>query len=220
MKVCTDACLFGAWVAANIKKENLQNILDIGAGTGLLSLMLAQNTDAIISAIELNKDASYQAAENFDSSPWTNQLKIYNSDIFEFRPSEKYALIISNPPFFENDLKSEDSNRNAAMHSTTLNLESLLIQIKRLMMVDGKAAVLIPFKRSKYFEQLISKKGFFIEHLLYVKQTVNHDFFRSLYIFSSSEPSSVTKTELIIHDSQKQYTPEFTVLLKEYYLNL
>lgn len=221
MKVCTDACLFGAWVAEKISKDNnIKQVLDIGTGTGLLSLMLAQNMNASIDAVELNKDAADQAEENFSKSLWGNQLSIFNCNIAEHTTAYKYDFIISNPPFFENDLKSADEERNAAMHSSTLTLQNLLLQVKSLLNHNGKVAVLIPYKRCNYFEQLLIENDFFIHQQLNVKQSVNHDFFRSQYIFSLQPGTALERNELMIHDSNKQYTTAFTDLLKDYYLKL
>ena len=127
MKVCTDSCLFGAWVASLIEKKeiNPETILDIGTGTGLLSLMLAQKTNAGIDAVEIDSNAFEQAKENILFSPWKDQIKIFNADIKQWNAPTKYDLIISNPPFYENDLLPEDDGKNISKHSAALNLEEL-----------------------------------------------------------------------------------------------
>lgn len=220
MKVCTDACLFGAWVAEKISGyTSIKNILDIGAGTGLLSLMLAQKTTAAIDAVELNKEAALQAAENFNASPWKERLQVYETSIYDFNPGKKYDCIISNPPFFEDDLRSSNASKNAAKHDTTLMLDELLHQIKRLLKDDGIASVLIPFHRTAYLEKIISDNGFFVHEKLLVKQSVEHNYFRSQLIFSRQLKEPVIK-ELFIHNAERQYSDEFTTLLKNYYLKL
>lgn len=220
MKVCTDACLLGAWAAAYIAENNdIKNIADIGTGTGLLSLMLAQKNNASIDAIELNKDAAEQAQQNFHESPWKSRLTVFNDNILSFAPPKKYDFIISNPPFFEEDLKSSNSHRNIAMHSTTLTLQQLLQQIKRLLQADGSAAVLIPYNRNAYFEKRLQAEDFFATHIMHVKQSVNHDFFRSLYIFSFREKEKEF-SQISIQDAERQYSAEFTALLKAYYYKL
>lgn len=100
MKVCTDACLFGAWVANKVQKLKPNSVLDVGAGTGLLSLILAQKTDAIIHAVEIDDEAAKQAEDNFKSSPWSNRIKIINQPVQNIKITGKYDFILSNPPFF------------------------------------------------------------------------------------------------------------------------
>ena len=114
MKVCTDACIFGAWVAEQICKRQLvaDTMLDIGAGTGLLSIMLAQKTNAKIDAIEIDEPAFQQAKLNFEQSPWHNRLMIFHSDAIQYFPGKTYDCIVSNPPFFEGDLESIHKNKN------------------------------------------------------------------------------------------------------------
>src|ERR1700749_3701473 len=113
MKVCTDACIFGAFAANIVRRtSNIIRILDIGTGTGLLSLMLAQQADVIIDAIEIDADAYQQAQDNFTASPWKERLTVINKDILAFTVNKKYDGIISNPPFFENDLLSDNQEKN------------------------------------------------------------------------------------------------------------
>ena len=130
MKICTDACLFGAWLAA--KNDNGLKMLDIGSGTGLLSLMLAQKTTAAIDAVEIDEAAYTQTVENFAVSPWKDRLQVFHRSIQEYtaafirEASTPYDLIFSNPPFFENHLKSSDPKRNLALHRETLNVADIL----------------------------------------------------------------------------------------------
>src|SRR5437763_249939 len=118
MKVCTDACLFGAWTVSTITNEKLPAgyVLDIGAGTGLLSLMLVQQLkNSIIHAIEIDGAAAKQAGENFVASPWGEQLNIFNTAIQSFSPTQRYDFITTNPPFFQDDLASPNAQRNIAL---------------------------------------------------------------------------------------------------------
>ena len=221
MKVCTDACLLGAWTAQKMNDLTFQpgNILDIGTGTGLLSLMLAQKTNAIIHAIELNEEAAAQAKENFDKSRWANHFFLFHTSIQQFPATIKYDWIISNPPFFEDDLHSDDAAKNAAKHDTTLTLDELLKAINIHLKEDGYASLLIPFHRIAYFNTLTSARKLFIHDTLFVKQSPKHDFFRAMLILSKN-PSEAKKKELVIHDEHRHYTPAFTALLKDYYLKL
>ena len=136
MKVTTDGCLFGAWVANAINNSELiiNNCLDIGTGTGLLSLMLAQKNPQIkIDAVEVDKDAFEQAKKNIAESPWANRIKVYHADIKVFGSAKKYDVIISNPPFYENELKGNDEKKNIAHHNDGLLLPELLKIIKRIL---------------------------------------------------------------------------------------
>ena len=135
MKVCTDSCLFGAWIASAIEDKNIsaETILDIGTGTGLLSLMLAQKTNAGIDAVEIDTNAFEQATENVNASPWNKQIKVFKADIKKWNASLKYDLIISNPPFYENDLLPESEASSVAKHSAALTLEELITITKNLL---------------------------------------------------------------------------------------
>lgn len=222
MKVCTDACLFGAWVAEKVKSENskVKSVLDIGTGTGLLSLMLAQKTQASIDAVEIDKAAATQAQQNFDASPWKERILVHNNSIQELHQiaNQPYDLIISNPPFFENNLKSDDSKRNLALHSSELSLEELLNAITIHLNRDGLFAVLLPFHRTSYFEKMAGAKYCLHEKVL-VKQTAKHNYFRSMLLFGTTQVEAIEK-EIIIREEGQQYGNAFIKLLKDYYLYL
>src|SRR5437868_10338543 len=170
MKVCTDACLFGALVAevaseagqrptANDQRSTT-NFLDIGTGTGLLSLMLAQKHPAAdIDAVEINTGSALQAKENFNSTKWRYSLNIFPSDIKNFITEKKYDLIISNPPFFEDDLLSEIEATNLAKHDAGLTLKELLEVVQRHLHTAGLFAVLLPHHRVQYFQSEALEQG-------------------------------------------------------------
>ncbi len=220
MKVCTDACLFGAWIGGEVRstKYEVRNVLDIGTGTGLLSLMLAQQTEAQIDAIEMDESAAEQAGDNFEASPWKERLQIITGDAKLLHLGKKYELIISNPPFFENDLKSEDAKRNLALHSEQLSLQDLLLVIKSHLAANGKFAVLLPYHRKDIFIRSAKLEGFFLAEAVSVKQTHKHNYFRAMLLFSGVEASLLAK-EIIIREGE-EYSNEFTSLLKDYYLQL
>ncbi len=220
MKVCTDACLFGAWVAGKMRNEKYAplNILDIGAGTGLLGLILAQVTTGMIDAVELDEAAAEQAAENFEGSPWQERLQVIRGDARTVHLGRKYGLIISNPPFFENDLKSGNIQRNLALHGEELNLKELLSVIQKHLSVDGKFALLLPYHRKNEFIKMAVEAGFYLLDELAVKQTPVHSFFRVMLLFGTDQ-APVVSGEMSIRDEDR-YTSAFSVLLKAYYLNL
>ncbi len=218
MKVCTDACLFGALVA-DVDLLNAK-ILDIGTGTGLLSLMIAQKNPGVhIDAVEINILAAEQATENVAGSPWARNIQVYNVDIADFDPGKKFELIISNPPFFENDLLSPDETKNNAKHDSSLNLLLLLDIVNEHLDKDGTFALLLPYHRVNYFIEQALKKRLYLKSQVLVKQTAAHEFFRGILFFSRKE-TEPQLNELIIKDSNQNYAPEFTAALKDYYLYL
>ena len=220
MKVCTDGCLFGAWLADRMAndKKGFDTILDIGTGTGLLSLLLAQKLPGKIDAIELDELAAQQAAENMEASPWKNRLQAISGDARVVHLGRKYDLIVSNPPFFENDLKSNDTKKNLALHSEALSLEELFTVITKHLLPGGKFAVLLPYHRKTAFHKIVLEQGFFAEEEVLVKQTHLHNYFRVMLLFGQNRIETVQTTITIRNENE--YTPEFSDLLKEYYLKL
>lgn len=221
MKVCTDACLFGAILAEKIyrQKNKLINLLDIGTGTGLLSLQVVQKNNLSIDAVEIDKDSFEQAQQNFSNSPWSEKLRIYNTDILDFVADKKYDCIISNPPFYEGDLKSDNSKKNAAKHDSTLKLEQLLKVIEENLSPIGYFAVLLPYQRVDYFIALAAEFKYKVQEQWMIRPTDAHPFFRGILFFSLAPTEIVTK-EISIKDSTGNYTAEFVDLLKDYYLQL
>ncbi len=220
MKVCTDACLFGAWIGEKVRglKYEVRTVLDIGAGSGLLSLMLAQKTDAIIDAVEIDEAAASEAFENIDASPWKNRLQVICGDARTVHLGKRYELIISNPPFFENDLKSGDDKRNLALHSEALGFEELIALMESHLAEDGLFAVLLPYHRKDHFIKMALKNDYFLVEEVSVKQTSSHPFFRSMLLFGRVAVTALQST-IIIREGE-QYSEAFTDLLQDYYLKL
>ena len=234
LKVSTDSCLFGAWIAEEVRNKKYEvrsgfntltthysplTILDIGAGTGLLMLMLAQKSEALIDGIEIDEPSYQQATQNIEASPWKERLNLFHADVKQFNFSKKYDLIISNPPFYEGDLKSVAANRNVAMHDEGLKLDELIGIVDNNLTENGRFAVLLPFTRA---ERMIEKGKLTELHLLkhvQVKQTVKHGYFRSILLFSRREKQPIVD-DFSIKDENNQYTNEFVNLLKDYYLYL
>lgn len=221
LKVSTDSCLFGAWVANKMQSEKLKadNILDIGAGAGLLMFMLAQKSDAVIDGIEIDEASFLQADENINASKWIDRLKLIHADVKQFQFKKKYDFIISNPPFYQNDLRSEKQNRNIAMHDEGLKLDELLTIVKYNLTADGSFAVLLPSKRVDAFTVEAEKHRLFLLCRCDVKQSVNHSPFRSMLWFQK-EPGENLREEICIKNEVNEYTTEFIQLLEDYYLNL
>jgi len=224
MKVTTDACLFGAWVAEEDKSDEIiaKNVLDIGTGTGLLSLMYARkNFFANIDAIEIDQEAYTQAKENFATSPFAGRMNIIHDDVKKFTLSKKYDCIMSNPPFYEKEIRSGDEKKNLAHHHSGLLLEELLPIIKANLSLSGAFYLLLPFKRNTEIKKILLKQDLFISKIVFVKQSTKHVYFRMMITGKLEDDHAETLIEEIsIWDDQQQYTTEFKELLKDYYLYL
>ena len=225
MKVTTDACLFGAWVVNEVKSEKskVKNVLDIGTGTGLLSLMLAQkNSEIKIDAIEIDKEAAEQAKINIESSPWKEQISIISGDVKVFSFEKEFDLIISNPPFYENEIRSATDSKNIAHHSENLTLKELLAVIKDNLGKTGSFFLLLPYKRNEEIKKLLKDHQLNISKILFVRQSVNHDYFRIMLKGKLNDHESIETefNEMSIWNDSQQYTEEFKQLLKDYYLHL
>lgn len=218
MKVCTDSCLFGAWVAQKVESLQVENVLDIGTGTGLLSLMIAQKSSANIHAVEIDELAASQAKENFEQSGYSHKLQLFNVDITQHTHNKNYQVIIANPPFYENDLKGQSMQRNLALHSDTLSYEKLLATSVKLSSEDAIVFVLLPFAKTNSFITLATKYRLYCSEKVFVKQTEKHDFFRTMLLFTKVK--SVTQTTEMTIKEQGKYTDQFSALLKDYYLYL
>jgi tRNA1Val (adenine37-N6)-methyltransferase len=229
MKVTTDSCLFGAWVAEEINKQQpgIERILDIGTGTGILTLMITQQTDATIDAIEIDKEAFDQAVENVTASPRADRINILHGDAKTFAFTHKYDVIISNPPFYENELKGDDRKKNVARHGDDLSLFQLLTSIKNNLSVNGIFYLLLPFKRNAEIRKFLLENDLFILKIIFLRQSVNHDYFRMMI---SGKLKNNNTTGIIIDEiaikgdlsaaSNDHYTAAFKSLLKNYYLHL
>ncbi len=230
MKVTTDACLFGAWVARRIKLSREQRdttvgekLLDIGSGTGLLSLMMAQENPSLdIEAIEIDANAAGQASDNFQLSPWKERILIHQGDIRQAGFTHQFRYIVSNPPFYENDLKSPDPLKNLAHHQEGLLLIDFPDIIKKHLEPGGQFYLLLPFKRKEEIIAFMHQNGFSISSMVQIKQSINHPYFRLMLEakYSKAEIEIAEINEMIISNKENEYSSEFISLLKEYYLHL
>lgn len=220
MKVTTDACLFGAIVAGETMQRDFgTRILDIGTGTGLLSLMFAQkNPLAKIEAVEIDTHAFEQARANVADSSFAKQVTVHHADIKTLNAECLYDFIFTNPPFFENDLKSIHEKRNKALHDASLTLTELMIHIDRLLHADAMFSILLPFHRTSYFIELAATCGWHCMKQFNIKQTEKHDFFRSVLFFTRRSIENETQ-ELTIKITG-EYSDTFKSFLKDYYLYL
>ena len=219
MKIGTDGVLLGAWCPII---NNPFSILDIGAGTGILSLMLAQRSNATqIDAIEIEENGYEQCVENFEASSWSDRLFCYHAGLDEFvdEPEDEYDLIISNPPFYTEDYKSENSSRDLARFEDALPFENLIEAAALLLSENGIFAVIIPFKEEVKFISLCNELDLFPLKITRVKGTPTAEIKRSLLAFSRIEQSPMID-ELTIETTRHHYTNEYNELTREFYLKM
>lgn len=218
MKVCTDACVLGAW--ADI--ENANRILDIGTGTGLLSLMAAQrNSIAAIDALELDEAAFKQASSNIGDSIFSKQVTVVQGAVQEFQADSPYDRIVVNPPFFQADLRSPDQGVNRAHHAQDLSFDELLVAIQRLLTPKGRWTVLLPLDESKELYNKAQKAGWKSIRTLTLVHKPGKIPFRVISTYSKEvEESGEEDSVLCIYQEDgKTYDPEFRALLKDFYLH-
>ncbi len=220
MKVCTDACIQGALAAAEMHLKKPASLLDIGAGTGLLSLMLAQNyAFALQDAIEINVDAARQAAENIKTALFDHDIHLHQGDVRTYPFSGRYDFIISNPPFYENALKSSSISVNQAKHSSHLSYEELLNCIYKLLEPGGCCCLMIPFAFTDDLVYKAGKIGLYPYNIVRLRHTPLHDPFRSILFFKKMRKAP-TLQELIIRQADGTYSAPVQQLFAPYYLNI
>lgn len=217
MKIGTDGVLLGAWTSVNSKPKT---ILDIGSGTGLIALMLAQRTaSSIIKAIEIEEDAAAEAAANFKDSPWSDRLELIHANILNYtqKSIETFDLIVSNPPFFTAPFKASEDSRSTARDNNYLPYEDLFSCVDQLLNVTGSFSMVCPFEyRNKLFK-LGLEQNLHIVQELQVKGTSTSSFKRILMRFEKTKSSLLTE-ELILEESRHQRTSEHQQLVKDFYL--
>lgn len=216
MKVCTDSCVLGAW--ADVEKA--KQILDIGAGTGLLSLMVAQRSAAQITAVEIDEAAALQAATNIQESPWKNRIELHQKSLQEFRlrNEQLFDLIICNPPFFQGSLKSPDQAKTVAKHTEKLPFEDLLHFVTQFLSPDGKFYLLLPPGEAEIFRKLAQAANLFPVKQLQLFTQENGKHLRTIYAYIRSQNLPTASEKLFIRNPNQTYTTEFAALLKDYYL--
>ena len=220
MKIGTDGVLLGAWTPI---EKNPYSILDIGTGTGIIALMLAQRSTAEqIDALEIDEDAYEQATDNFENSPWNDRLFCFHAGLDEFveDPEDEYDLIVSNPPFYSEDYKSSNEQRDLARFQDAMPFEDLIEAADLLLSENGIFSVIIPFKEEEKFIDLCAEVELFPLKVTRVKGIPTSEIKRSLLAFSRNETSNFPIDELIIEIARHIYTPEYIELTKEFYLKM
>jgi len=221
MKVSTDACLFGAWMAEKISASASTRMLDIGAGTGLLSLQVAQQNDGEIDAIEIDENAATQSAENIANASFQCYINVVLGNVLEHCSIAKYDVIFSNPPFYEHHLLSPNAKKNTAHHSLELSLESLLVYIQNNLLRRGCFFLLLPFSRQNEVHDLIKKLNFFIHEIAYLRHSTLHPINRVFIQLSPTPMQSFFESDLCIYQPNSTiYTEEAFRLLQPYYQSL
>lgn len=219
MKVGTDGVLLGSWAPI---EHQPYSILDIGTGTGLVALMLAQRSFAEqIDALEIEENAYEQAVDNFEASPWNDRLFCYHAGLDEFTEEieDLYDLIVCNPPYFKNNDLIQDEARATARFQDSLPFDELISSAEALLSDEGIFAVVIPYESHQEFIAIAKEFELFPCRITHVRGNGNLPLKRSLLAFSRTEKSPDT-TELTLEIERHQYTPEFTQLVKDFYLKL
>ena len=219
MKIGTDGVLLGAWV--NIG-DGVNSILDIGTGTGLIALQMAQRSRAmLIDAMEIEENAFEQAVENFENSPWGDRLYCYHASVQEFSKEidEKYDLIVSNPPYFRDTFKDLPQDRALARHTLELAYEDLLLSASKLLAPSGSCAFIIPFREETDFLSKASHLSLYPSRITRVRGHENSVVKRSLVQLSNTS-STPGIDELVIEKQRHVYTPQYRQLVQDFYLNI
>lgn len=219
MKVGTDGVLLGAW--ANC--ANATDILDVGTGSGLISLMLAQRfQNVVIRAVELEKSAALQAASNVAASKWSDRITVFHSDFLTFNTtfSKKYDVIISNLPFFNNSLKNNNSKKAMARHSDDLPYEKFIAHASKMLNRNGKIMIILPIAEAQLFERLALNYNLFCCKKTEVVPVIGKQ--PNRYLMEFSENKSIFElTQITIEkEIRHSYTNEFIELMKDFYLYL
>lgn len=219
MKIGTDGVLLGSWVPI---AETVNSILDIGTGTGVIALMMAQRSFAeTIDALEIDSDAYEQAVENFETSGWSDRLFCYHASFQEFfqEIDDKYDLLVSNPPFFTENYKTNDPGRAIARFADALPFEHLLVGATHLLSKKGRLAMIVPYKEEKEVIMIARKAGLFPHQITRVQGNPMADIKRSMLLFGLDEVDFEID-QLIIEHNRHQYTESYIELTKEFYLKM
>lgn len=218
MRVGTDGVLLGAW--AHINNDN--KILDIGTGTGVIALMLAQRSMAHIDAIDIDAGACSDATNNFSNSPWAHRLQLIQSDIKNFanNTSAQYDHIVCNPPYFENAVKPHNLSKKNARHTDSLPFELLLKSVSVLLKKAGKFSVIVPANSEKKMKSIAADYKLFSSKTVRIKPKPSHKEIRVLMEFTHNATHCNISTLTIETQIHHTYTPEFIDLTKSFYLQL
>jgi tRNA1Val (adenine37-N6)-methyltransferase len=213
MKVGTDGVLLGAWVNIN----NASHILDIGTGTGLIALMLAQKSNAKIDAIDIDESAFLQAEINVNASPWANRIRVVHASLQEFRPVLNFDLIVSNPPYFIDSFAPTNEARNRARQaSASLSYDELLQGIIRLLTNTGRFCMILPSKEGEIFRDKAAQNGLFCNRITHVRTKIDKPVKRVLMEFSRVD-EELKEDEIILREEDASFTDAYKIITKDFY---
>lgn len=217
MKVNTDGVLLGAWVTIN----QPTSILDVGTGTGVIALMLAQRSEATITAIEIEENAASEAVQNVLNSPWNTRVSVLPADFRDYSKNSpgKFDLIVSNPPFFSNSSKSLGLNKSLARHNHALPFDLLIEGAKNLLEPNGLLALILPVEEAVIFIQLAEKARLFLTRKTEVQPSITKKVNRVLMEFSHTKTDTETGNLIIYAASGSDYTEQYKLLTRDFYLN-
>ncbi|MBT31254.1 MAG: tRNA (adenine-N(6)-)-methyltransferase [Thalassobius sp.] len=222
LKVNTDGCLLGAVAVKELQKDKVNSnsqFLDIGTGTGVIALMLAQKFEANFDAVEIDADSAQQAIYNFEQSKWTERLSCFHNSIIDYadNSSKLYDVIVCNPPFFENATKSPYAHKNLSKHNDSLPFEALIKAVKQLLASDGKFYIILPVDEGNRFLQHLPKYALFVNYQLNIKPITYKKVHRIILMISPIN-QKIKEEEFSIRNEDTSYSKEYSSLLKDYYI--
>lgn len=216
MKVGTDAMLLASWV----ETEGMNRILEIGSGCGIISLILAQRSQAIIEAIDIDLASVEEARTNFGFSPWSDRLFCYHTDLRQFTTEFSYDLIVSNPPFFTTTFKTQKPRRNLARHEDSLPFSDLIQSAKSLLNQDGHFALVLPQNEAEKFIPLAESHGLFLNKILNIIPVEGKTPNRLNMLFCQNKTDKPFSEYFTIRNRDQQFTEQYKIMLKDFYLGL
>lgn len=216
MKVGTDGCLLGGWFNCTDSKR----VLDIGCGTGLISIMAAQRCGAHITGVEIDGTAALQARKNADNSPWGSRIEILNCDFLDYGSDRAFDTIVSNPPYFVNSMKCDSETRTLARHSDSLDCRQFFKKCAELLAKDGTVSIVIPCDIMDEWETAAMEQGLYPTHITFIKTTPKKAPKRVLMEFRFNAQSEKKKSTLILEISPGEYSDDAKKILGDFYLKL
>lgn len=216
MKVGIDGVVLGAWT----NTSKVKTVLDVGTGTGLLALMLAQRSKAFITALEIEENAANEAGKNVANSPWKNRINVQHTSFqnFVISNTQKFDLVVSNPPFFSGGLKANDEKRSLARQNDNLTYYELLVGTKKMLSDIGIISVILPYSMTENIRTLAQKNNLHIQKITIIKSKPSREPHRVL-LQMGKIVSEVQKSDLVIYDDKSSFTCVFQELTREFYLD-